>query len=820
VPEIPPFRPEVFEPEVRARWAEAEVFSARDEDRARARSYVLAMFPYPSGRLHMGHVRNYTIGDVVARHRRLRGENVLHPIGFDAFGLPAENAAIAHGIPPARWTEENIAAMLAQLESLGLGYDLRRLLVTCRPEYYRWEQWLFLRLLERGLVYRAESWVNWDPVDGTVLANEQVVDGRGWRSGAPVERRRVPQWFLRITAYADELLEGLDRLPDWPEEVKTMQRNWIGRSPGARVVFPLEGKENEAVEVFTTRVDTLFGVSFLALAPEHPLVAQAAARDPGLAAFVAETRHQAVAEAARATVEKKGVDTGLRAVHPLSGARVPLFAVNYVVADYGTGAVMGVPAHDARDHDFARRHGLAIPRVVRPADGAGDPPLPFLEDGVLVNSGAFDGLGSEEARRAITEALRAKGRGRAETQYRLRDWGVSRQRYWGCPIPIVHCPACGAVPVPDRDLPVVLPTDVRFSGVRSPLPDLPSFTDVACPRCRAPAKRETDTFDTFVESSWYYARYASYDAREAILDRRVEDWLPVTLYIGGIEHAVLHLLYARFVHRTLRDLGLVPGDEPFATLLTQGMVLKDGAKMSKSKGNVVEPTALVARHGADTVRLFTMFAAPPELPLEWSDAGVEGAARFLRRLWRFVHELGEAGAVLDPERLDGEGRRLWALVERTVAKVDDDYGRRRTFNTAIAALMTLLGALQDEAARAGHDPALLAHGARRLLQLLHPVAPHTTEALWARAGGEGLLALTPWPAPDPRALVEEATRRLVVQIDGRRRGEITVASDAGEEEVRAALGSEETIARHLAGRRIRRLVVVPGRLVNVVTDEP
>ncbi len=828
MPDIPPFRPDLFEPAARRSWEEARVFDAQDEDRERARSYVLVMFPYPSGRLHMGHVRNYTIGDVVARHRRLRGENVLHPIGFDAFGLPAENAAIAHGIPPARWTEENITTMLAQLESLGLGYDRRRLLVTCRPEYYRWEQWLFLRLLERGLVYRAEAEVNWDPVDETVLANEQVVDGRGWRSGAAVERRRIPQWFLRITAYAEELLAGLDRLPDWPEEVKTMQRNWIGRSAGTRVVFPLAGSEG-TVEVFTTRVDTLYGVSFLALSPEHPLLRARAEHDSRLAAFAAETRRIAAAEAVRATVEKRGLDTGLRALHPLKGTPIPVYAVNYVLADYGTGAVMGVPAHDARDHDFALRHGLPVPRVVRPAEG-GEPPLPFLEDGVLVNSGPYDGLVGAEARRAIGEALAACGRGREEVQYRLRDWGVSRQRYWGCPIPIVHCASCGTVPVPDADLPVVLPTAVRFTGVRSPLADLPSFTDVACPRCRAPARRETDTFDTFVESSWYYARYASYDARETILDARVRDWLPVTLYVGGIEHAVLHLLYARFVHRVLRDLELVPGDEPFAALLTQGMVLKDGAKMSKSKGNVVEPTTLVERYGADTVRLFIMFAAPPDLPLEWSDAGVEGAARFLRRLWRFVHEHGEgaegtaegtgsrAEATFDPTALDPGGRRLWALVERTVAKVDDDYGRRRTFNTAIAALMTLLGALQDEAARPAHDRRLLAYATRRLLQLLHPIVPHTTETLWSRAGGRGLLARAPWPVPDPRARAVEEDKRLVVQIDGRRRGEIALARET-EEEVRRALAAEETLARHLAGRRIRRLVVVPGRLVNVVTED-
>ena len=818
MPEIPPFRPDLIEAQARARWDEARLFEARDEDRVHPRSYILVMFPYPSGRLHMGHVRNYTIGDVVARHRRLRGENVLHPIGFDAFGLPAENAAIAHGIPPARWTEENIATMLGQLDALGFAYDRRRLLVTCRPEYYRWEQWLFLRLLERGLVYRAEAEVNWDPVDGTVLANEQVVDGRGWRSGAPVERRRIPQWFLRITAYAEELLAGLDRLPDWPEEVKTMQRNWIGRSPGTRVVFPIAGREGEEVEVFTTRVDTLYGVSFLALAPEHPLVRERAAGDARLAAFVEETRRLALAEAARTTVDKRGLDIGLRALHPLSGEAIPLYAVNYVVADYGTGAVMGVPAHDARDHDFARRYGLPLLRVVRPATTSERPPLPYLEEGVLEASGPFDGLASAEARRAITEALAARGRGRAEVHYRLRDWGVSRQRYWGCPIPIVHCASCGPVPVPDEELPVVLPTEVRFAGVRSPLPDLPSFTDVACPRCRAPARRETDTFDTFVESSWYYARYASYDQTGAILDERARAWLPVTLYIGGIEHAVLHLLYARFVHRALRDLGLVPGDEPFAALLTQGMVLKDGAKMSKSKGNVVEPNALVARYGADTVRLFMMFAAPPELPLEWSDAGVEGAARFLRRLWRFVHEHGGAGPRVDPAGLDDAGRRLWALIERTVAKVDDDYGRRRTFNTAIAALMTLLGALQDEAARAGHDAGLLAYGTRRLLQLLHPIVPHTTEALWARAGGEGLLALTPWPVPETAAFAEGGVRRLVVQIDGRRRGEIALAEDADEEAVRAALAATEGLARHLAGRRIRRLVVVPGRLVNVVTE--
>ena len=799
-------------------WWEAHGTFRAVEDPAREKFYCLSMFPYPSGRLHMGHVRNYTIGDVIARYQRMRGRNVLQPMGWDAFGLPAENAAIQHGVHPARWTRENIAHMRAQLKRLGFGYDWSRELATCDPSYYRWEQWLFTRLLRKGLAYRGTAPVNWCPKDRTVLANEQVVDGRCWRCDTPVERREIPQWFLRITAYADELLEGLERLPGWPEAVRTMQRNWIGRSEGVELEFAIAGRD-ERLTVFTTRPDTLMGVTYLAVAAEHPLAREAARGDARLAAFLEECRRVQAAEAAIETMEKKGMPLGIEAVHPVTGERVPVWVANFVLWGYGTGAVMAVPAHDQRDWEFARAHGLPIRAVVFPADGS-EPDLSqgaYTDKGVLRDSGEFSGLTSEEAFDAIAAWLEARGLGRRKVNYRLRDWGVSRQRYWGCPIPVIHCERCGAVPVPDEQLPVVLPEDVALTGEGSPLARLPEFYETTCPECGGPARRETDTFDTFVESSWYYARYCCADNDEAMLDARADHWLPVDQYVGGIEHAVLHLLYARFFHKVLRDEGLVRCDEPFTNLLTQGMVLKDGAKMSKSKGNVVDPQEMIDRYGADTVRLYMMFAAPPEQSLEWSESGIEGAYRFLRRLWRTVREHLAAGPV-DPAlaaRAEGEARELRRRTHRTIAKVTDDIERRYTFNTAIAAVMELLNAVtrleaKDEAARAVVREAL-----ETAVLLLSPIVPHIAHALWRALGHEEAVVDASWPEPDPAALEAEEVE-LVVQVNGRLRGRIRVPADAGREAIERAALAEPNVRRHVGDRPVRKLVVVPGRLVNVV----
>ncbi len=811
------YDPQRVEREAQGWWEAHGTFRAV-EDPAREKFYCLSMFPYPSGRLHMGHVRNYTIGDVIARYQRMRGRNVLQPMGWDAFGLPAENAAIQHGVHPARWTRENIAHMRAQLKRLGFGYDWSRELATCEPSYYRWEQWLFTRLMRKGLAYRGTAPVNWCPKDRTVLANEQVVDGRCWRCDTPVERREIPQWFLRITAYADELLEGLERLPGWPEAVKTMQRNWIGRSEGVELEFAIAGRD-ERLTVFTTRPDTLMGVTYLAVAAEHPLAREAARGDTRLAAFLEECRRVQAAEAAIETMEKKGMPLGIEAVHPVTGERVPVWVANFVLWGYGTGAVMAVPAHDQRDWEFARAHGLPIRAVVFPADGS-EPDLSqgaYTEKGVLRDSGEFSGLTSEEAFDAIAAWLEARGLGRRKVNYRLRDWGVSRQRYWGCPIPVIYCERCGAVPVPDEQLPVVLPEDVALTGEGSPLARLPEFYETTCPECGGPARRETDTFDTFVESSWYYARYCCADNDEAMLDGRADYWLPVDQYVGGIEHAVLHLLYARFFHKVLRDEGLVHCDEPFTNLLTQGMVLKDGAKMSKSKGNVVDPQEMIDRYGADTVRLYMMFAAPPEQSLEWSESGIEGAYRFLRRLWRTVREHLAAGPV-DPAlaaKAEGEARELRRRTHRTIAKVTDDIERRYTFNTAIAAVMELLNAVTRLQPADGAARAVVREALETAVLLLSPIVPHIAHALWRALGHEEAVVDAPWPEPDPAALEAEEVE-LVVQVNGRLRGRIRVPADAGREAIERAALAEPNVRRHVGDRPVRKLVVVPGRLVNVV----
>jgi leucyl-tRNA synthetase len=811
------YEPEPLEQQAIDWWEENGTFRAR-EDAPGEPFYCLSMFPYPSGRLHMGHVRNYTIGDVIARYQRMQGKNVLQPMGWDAFGLPAENAAIQHGVPPAQWTDENINYMRGQLKRLGFGYDWDRELATCRPEYYRWEQWLFTRLMKKGLAYKKTAVVNWDPVDQTVLANEQVIDGKGWRSGAPVERREIPQWFLRITDYAEELLKGLDGLDAWPDQVRTMQRNWIGRSEGVELEFAVEGEA--PLTVYTTRPDTLMGVSYVGLAPEHPLAARAGASNDRLAAFIEECRHTKVSEADMATLEKRGMDTGLKAVHPVTGEEVPVWVANFVLMEYGTGAVMAVPAHDQRDWEFARQYGLPIRQVIIPTEEGVEADLDkgaFTDQGVLIESVQFNGLSSEQAFDAIAEFLEKQHKGRRRVNYRLRDWGVSRQRYWGCPIPVINCPDCGPVPVPEQDLPVVLPEDVEFDGVGSPIKKMPGFYETACPECGGRAERETDTFDTFFESSWYYARYACPDADDAMLDDRARHWLPVDQYIGGIEHAVLHLLYARFFHKLMRDEGLVDGDEPFARLLTQGMVLKDGAKMSKSKGNTVDPESLIERYGADTVRLFMMFAAPPDLSLEWSDSAVEGAHRFLRRLWKQVygHVQGGGAPALDTSALNAEQQALRRKLHRTLAKVSDDVGRRYTFNTAIAACMELmneLGRFEDTSAQ---GCAVMQEALEITVLMLSPIVPHIAHALWRELGHERAAVDELWPRVDASAL-ESDTVELVVQVNGKLRGQVQVAAHADRPAVEEAALADENVQRHIEGKTVVKMIVVPGRLVNVV----
>jgi len=816
------YRPEAIEPAAQRYWEEHRCFEV-DQDPGREKFYCLTMFPYPSGRLHMGHVRVFTISDVIARYQRMQGRHVLQPMGWDAFGMPAENAAIKNDVPPAEWTYQNIDYMRGQMKRLGYAYDWRREITTCRPEYYRWEQWLFTKLFEKGLVYRRNSVVNWDPVDQTVLANEQVIDGRGWRSGALVERREIPQWFMKITAYADELLQALDGLDGWPEPVKVMQRNWIGRSEGVEIAFRVPGEE-VPLTVYTTRPDTLMGVTYMAVAAEHPLAVKAAEGDAKLQAFLAECRSTHAAEAAMETMEKKGMPLGISAVHPFTGEEVPLWVANFVLMGYGTGAVMAVPGHDQRDWDFARSHGLPIRQVIRPADGS-EADLDegaFTDYGVLVNSGDYDGMDFRQAFDAIADRLEAEGIGRRTVNYRLRDWGVSRQRYWGTPIPIIYCGECGAVPVPEQDLPVVLPEDVTITGAGSPLKDMPEFVDADCPKCGAAARRETDTFDTFVESSWYFSRYTCPDA-DSMLDEREAYWMPVDQYTGGIEHAILHLLYARFFQKLMRDCGLSAADEPFTNLLTQGMVLKDGVKMSKSAGNTVDPQELLERYGADTVRLFMMFTAPPDQALEWSDSGVAGANRFLKRLWKTVHEHLQAGPVETAGEPGEQATALRRKLHETIAKVSDDVGRRYTFNTAVAAVMELLNAINRAGNRAGNraegdEPALRAvrqEALEAIVLMLSPIVPHVTHDLWQALGHESALVDQHWPAVDESALAQD-TIEVVVQVNGRLRARVSVPADAAKEAVVERAMADENVRRHTEGKSIRKTIYVPGKLVNVV----
>jgi leucyl-tRNA synthetase len=799
-------------------WEQQQTFRVT-EDSGREKYYCLSMFPYPSGRLHMGHVRNYTIGDVISRYQRMQGKNVLQPMGWDAFGLPAENAAIQNRVPPAQWTHENIDYMRNQLRQLGFGYDWEREVATCDPEYYRWEQWFFTRLFEKGVVYKKTAVVNWDPVDNTVLANEQVIDGRGWRSGALVERREIPQWFLKITEYADELLNDIDKLDGWPEQVRTMQRNWIGRSEGIEMQFGIAGRDH-VLPIYTTRPDTLMGVTYVAVAPEHPLAAEAAAGNAALADFIEACRVSGVSEAELATQEKKGIDTGLKAVHPISGEQVPIWAANFVLMEYGSGAVMSVPAHDQRDYEFAKANGIAIRQVIYPVNDQQAADLEtaaFVEKGILKNSAGFDGLTSEQAFAAIGDWLEQAGKGRRKVNYRLRDWGVSRQRYWGCPIPIINCAECGAVPVPEADLPVTLPTDVTVDASGSPLKKMTAFIETTCPQCGGRAERETDTFDTFFESSWYYARYTCADQTHGMLDERANYWMPVDQYVGGIEHAVLHLLYARFFNKLMRDAGLLVADEPFTHLLTQGMVLKDGSKMSKSKGNTVDPQGLIDQYGADTVRLFTMFAAPPEQSLEWSDSGVEGASRFLKRLWKLVY--GHVRAGMPPELniadLNAAQKAIRHSVHSTLAKVSDDVGRRYTFNTAIAANMELMNTLSRFEDESAQGRAVMQEALDAVVLMLSPIVPHITHALWYALGHQQAVVDCQWPAVDESALVQTSIA-LVVQVNGKVRGRIEIAPDASQEVIESMVMDEENVQKHIADKPVRKIIVVPGKLVNVV----
>ncbi|HAU25061.1 MAG TPA: leucine--tRNA ligase [Gammaproteobacteria bacterium] len=819
------YNPQRVEAEAQSYWETHESFSVT-EDPDKEKFYCLSMFPYPSGHLHMGHVRNYSIGDAISRFQRMQGKNVLQPMGWDAFGLPAENAAMKNKVPPAKWTYSNINYMRDQLQKLGYAYDWSREVATCHRDYYRWEQWFFTRLFEKGLVYKKEAEVNWDPVDQTVLANEQVVDGRGWRSGALVERRSIPQWFIRITAMAQELLDDLDKLDGWPEKVKTMQSNWIGRSEGVNLDFTVAGEADSTLQrlsVYTTRPDTLMGVTYVALAPQHPLALKAAEANAELATFITNQNQIKVAEAEMATIEKLGMDTGLKAIHPISGAHVPIYAANFVLMNYGSGAVMAVPGHDQRDWEFARKYGLEIKQVVEPESEQDHCDLEreaFVTKGRLINSGEFDGLDFAAAFQAIAVYLEDRDLGERTVNFRLRDWGVSRQRYWGAPIPMINCKTCRSVPVPEKDLPVLLPEDIEIDESGSPLGKLAEFYQVDCPRCGASAKRETDTFDTFMESSWYYARFTCRDQGDAMLDARADYWLPVDQYIGGIEHAILHLLYARFYHKLMRDEGLVNSDEPFAKLLTQGMVLKDGAKMSKSKGNTVDPMSLIERYGADTVRMFTMFASAPDQSLDWSDSGVEGSYRFLKRLWKQLMEhrpisLTDFGKL----ELSSEQKQLRLKAHQTLAKVTDDFDRRQTFNTAIAATMELLNAVSkfSEKQSGEIDRLVVQEALEFSVLMLAPIVPHFSHAAWSHLGHDEAAMDARWPMVDSSAL-EQDSMLIVLQVNGKLRSKVEVPKDIAKSDLEELALSDEAIKRFTSEGTVRKVIVVPNKLVNIVVN--
>ena len=812
------YNPQEIERSVQDYWEEIQAFKAI-EDSKQEKFYCLAMFPYPSGRLHMGHVRNYAIGDVISRYQRMQGKNVLQPMGWDAFGLPAENAAIKNKVPHAKWTYENIDYMRAQLKRLGFAYDWSRELATCHPKYYRWEQWFFTKLFEKRLVYKKKATVNWDPVDQTVLANEQVIDGCGWRSGAVVERKEIEQWFLKITAYADELLKDLDTLDGWPEQVKVMQNNWVGRSEGVEIKFAIKGQD--VINVYTTRPDTLMGVTYVAIAAEHKLAKYAADQSNQITEFILGCKKTKVSEANISTIEKQGIDTGLLAIHPITGEKIPVWIANFVLAEYGSGAVMSVPAHDQRDWEFATKYNLPIKPVIAEEKGVASVDVSenaFVEKGWLFNSVQFDGLSSQQAFERIAEQLESQGKGSKQVNYRLRDWGVSRQRYWGCPIPMIYCDNCGSVPVPEQDLPVLLPENIDIDGASSPLKNLAEFINVNCPTCAASAKRETDTFDTFFESSWYFARYCSVDNDEVMLDERVDYWMPVDQYVGGIEHAVLHLLYARFFNKLMRDEGLCKFDEPFTNLLTQGMVLKDGAKMSKNKGNVVEPQGLIDKYGADTVRLFVMFAAPPDHSLEWSDTAVEGSFRFINKLWRLVENHAnnkQANASVILKDLSKDQSNLRRKLHETIKKVTDDMGRRHTFNTAIAANMELTNQLVSFEDTSVQGKAVCREALEAIVLMLAPIIPHACHAMWQRLGNEQAVYKVQWPSVDQNAL-EKDSIDLVVQVNGKKRATITLPVKAEKQDIEAAALKDENVKKFIEDKTIAKVIVVPNRLVNIV----
>ena len=852
------YNPSKIESAMQKRWQEQDVFTAKEQP-GKDKFYCLSMFPYPSGKLHMGHVRNYTLGDVISRHQRMLGKNVMQPMGWDAFGLPAENAAIQNKTAPAKWTYQNIDYMREQLKSLGFGYDWKRDLATCSPDYYRWEQWFFTKLYEKGLVYKKNATVNWDPVDQTVLANEQVIDGRGWRSGAKVEQKEIPQWFIKITDYAEELLNDLEQLDGWPEQVKAMQRNWIGRSEGVEIDFKVAAT-GESLRVYTTRPDTLYGVTYMGVAAQHPLAIEAAKNNPELASFIEDCKNSKVAEADIATMEKLGMDTGIKATHPMTGEEIPIWVANFVLMDYGSGAVMAVPAHDQRDWEFATKYKLEIRPVIEPISGDSDiQKAAITEKGTVINSGPYDGMSSAQAFDAIATELKEKGIGERKVNYRLRDWGVSRQRYWGTPIPMLNLENGESVPVPEDQLPVKLPEDVVMDGVNSPIKSDPEWRKTEYNG--QPAEHETDTFDTFMESSWYYARYCSAQTDDAMLDpEKANYWLPVDQYIGGIEHAILHLLYARFFHKLLRDTGLVDSDEPFKRLLCQGMVLADSyyredekggkqwvspldvdierddkgaiagakhkqdgqpvaiggmSKMSKSKNNGIDPQTMVERYGADTVRLFMMFAAPPEMTLEWSDSGVEGAQRFLRRLWKLTYDLVNAGGACNGHSLNSDQKQLRRELHKTIAKVSDDMGRRQHFNTAIAAIMELLNHLQKAPLETEADRQILAESIDAMVRMLAPITPHICEQLWQELGHEEPLAFAQWPSVDESALVEDE-KLIVVQINGKVRAKLTVPADASAEQVEQIAFEEDSVQKYTEGKEIRKKIYVPGKILNIV----
>ncbi len=807
-----------IEKKVQSYWDNENTFSVA-EDSNKPKYYCLSMFPYPSGKLHMGHVRNYTIGDVLSRFHRMLGFNVLQPMGWDAFGLPAENAALQNKSAPAAWTYSNIDYMKHQLKQLGLAIDWKREIATCRPEYYKWEQWLFTELFKKKLIYKKISTVNWDPVDQTVLANEQVIDGKGWRSGAVVEKKEIPQYFMKITEYADELLNDLDSLDGWPEQVKTMQRNWIGKSYGCEIEFSIKDHP-DSVKIYTTRPDTLLGVTYLAIAAEHPLASLIKKNNPTIEAFINECTRGSVAEADLATAEKIGIDSGLQAIHPITQKEVPIWIANYVLMNYGSGAVMAVPAHDERDFHFAKKYKLEIEQVIEPIDSKiiNLSEAAYIDHGRLINSGEFNGLEFQAAFDAIVKKLTSIDKGKKTTQFRLRDWGISRQRYWGCPIPIIKCRSCGEVPVPEKDLPVVLPESIVMNGVGSPIKQDESFYKTICPSCGKDAERETDTMDTFVESSWYFARYPSYDNQNAMVDERSNYWMPVDQYIGGIEHAILHLLYARFFNKLLRDLGLIKHKEPFENLLTQGMVLKNGTKMSKSKGNTVDPQSLIDQFGADTARLFIIFAAPPEQSLEWSDSGVEGANRFLKRLWKTVFDHKAKGKIQPYKEgeLTTETRNLRFELHQTIQKITDDIQRRHSFNTAISSVMELMNTFAKVEANDSLALSVKQEVIQNVILLLNPFVPHICHALWLELFNIPIDEEA-WPRPDLNALIKNEYT-MIIQVNGKLRGNMLVSADLDQKVLENMALENESIKRFIENKSdIKKIIFVPKKLINIVT---